>query len=554
MVTRWSGMIKKGGTEMRNIFRILLSAGIVLSLAGCQKGTTPGQMNGKAVQFSAKSATFATRTSFSGEGTVTDATKKADEFGRNILKHERIDWVAGDKVLIASDNATLMNDRNTHYATYTVANVEDKGDISEADLEEMAGPDELFFTGADSYTFWGIYPASVGVGTDLLQNKASFTINDAQEMATATDEPIEVTVDEVTKKLTTLPSDMTQAVMLALADNQTEKSVEMEFYPAFTAFEFTLNSATSDIILKELIIKRALDSETKDRSLAGTVAATIKTNGGSTFVNTPSDKALTITFPENTKITTTDYVTFTVFALPEDIEGLNLEFHLGADGSEIQYANLKQTVNGVKKNINFEKCKKHCLRGIAVPGGWNFKYLTLDIDVLDWVDLESDISSGDGVQATQFNIKGADNLRELKDAAVDADSSLSPTQKEEAKEANKAYRQWWVFPAGNTVTVTYKIMMPLVGTWKVEPCGDTGSFTVTSSTGALTGNLAGASATATYITLTITSNATDKKSLYLKTTVTSGGETYNLDSETQLYDMRGYHYFIVNGDVNTNAL
>ena len=158
------------------------------------------------------------------------------------------------------------------------------------------------------------------------------------------------------------------------------------------------------------------------------------------------------------------------------------------------------------------------------------------------------------MQATQFNIKGADNLRELKDAAVDADYSLSPTQKEEAKEANKAYRQWWVFPAGNTVTVTYKIMMPLVGTWKVEPCGDTGSFTVTSSTGALTGNLAGASATATYITLTITSNATDKKSLYLKTTVTSGGETYNLDSETQLYDMRGYHYFIVNGDVNTNAL
>ena len=554
MVTRWSGMIKKGGTEMRNIFRILLSAGIVLSLAGCQKGTTPGQMNGKAVQFSAKSATFATRTSFSGEGTVTDATKKADEFGRNILKHERIDWVAGDKVLIASDNATLMNDRNTHYATYTVANVEDKGDISEADLEEMAGPDELFFTGADSYTFWGIYPASVGVGTDLLQNKASFTINDAQEMATATEEPIEVTVDEVTKKLTTLPSDMTQAVMLALAENQTEKSVEMEFYPAFTAFEFTLNSATSDIILKELIIKRALDSETKDRSLAGTVAATIKTNGGSTFVNTPSDKALTITFPENTTITTTDYVTFTVFALPEDIEGLNLEFHLGADGSEIQYANLKQTVNGVKKNINFEKCKKHCLRGIAVPGGWNFKYLTLDIDVLDWVDLESDISSGDGVQATQFNIKGADNLRELKDAAVDADSSLSPTQKEEAKEANKAYRQWWVFPAGNTVTVTYKIMMPLVGTWKVEPLGDTDAFSVTSSTGSLSGNLAGASATATYITLTITSNATDKKSLYLKTTVTSGGETYSLDSETQLYDMRGYHYFIVNGDVNTNAL
>ena len=128
---------------------------------------------------------------------------------------------------------------------------------------------------------------------------------------------------------------------------------------------------------------------------------------------------------------------------------------------------------------------------------------------------------------------------------------LGADKKEEAKEANKAYRQWWVFPAGNTVTVTYKIMMPLVGTWKVEPLGDTDAFSVTSSTGSLSGNLAGASATATYITLTITSNATDKKSLYLKTTVTSGGETYNLDSETQLYDMRGYHYFVVNGTVDT---
>ena len=188
---------------MKSILRMtLLSAGIVLSLAACQKGTTPGHLNGKAVQFSAKSGSVATRTAFSGDGTVTTAEKKADDFGRKILKHERIDWVAGDKVLIASDNATLMNDHDTHFATYTIANVTANGDISEADLEEMAGPDELFFTDADSYTFWGIYPASAGVGTDLLQNKASFTFKDAQELTAATEEPIEVTDGDVTKKLT----------------------------------------------------------------------------------------------------------------------------------------------------------------------------------------------------------------------------------------------------------------------------------------------------------------------------------------------------------------
>lgn len=527
---------------MRNISKMfLLCAGIILSLAGCQKGTTPGSLAGKAVRLSAVAGSVNTRTAFSGDGTQ-DGTK-TDEFGRKLLTWERIDWAKGDAVLIASDNATIYQDDDTHYATYTVASVTANGKVSEAELDEKIGSEELFFTGADSYTFWGIYPApadAATAGPELLEDKASFTINAAQTMSASTADPIEVTKDGVTKKLTTLTSDMTQAVMLAKAVNQTEEKVEMEFYPAFTAFEFTLNSLTSDIILKELVLKNAAGN-----NIAGSVAATIVAGGASTFVNTASDDALTITFPANTMITKTDYVTFTVFALPEDIEGLYLEFHLGENGEEIQKAYLKQKVteNGTEttKDITFGKCKKHNLRGIAVKGGWNFELLTLDIKPLDWVPVESEISSGDGVQATQFNVVGADNLRELKDEVAVSD-------------ANKAYRQWWVFPAGNTVTVTYKIMMPLVGTWKVEPCGDTGSFTVTSSTGSLTGNLAGATASATYITLTITSNATDQKSLYLKTTVTSNGETYSLDSETQLYDMRGYHYFIVNGDVNTNAL
>ena len=344
----------------------------------------------------------------------------------------------------------------------------------------------------------------------------------------------------------------------AAAENQTAQNVELEFYPGFTAFEFTLNAADTELILKELVLSPA----NTDKSLAGEVAVNTIQTGGATFSNTanytityPESKKTTYTFPDNTIISETEYVTFTVFAVPEKIEGLTLEFHMGEDGSEIQTATLKQRVNGEKQDITFTGGKKHCLRGIAVKGVWEFTYLTLDIKPLGWEPVQSDISSGDGVQATQFNIVGADNLRELKDDQVNADTAMTETEKAEAKEANKAYRQWWVFDAGETVTVTYKIMMPLVGTWTVEPCGDTGSFTVTSSTGALTGDLAGEEASATYINLTITSNATGQKSLYLKTSVTtSNGETYSLDSETQLYDMRGYHYFIVNGTVDTEAL
>ena len=539
----------------KNATILLLLAGIVLTLAGCQKGTTPSDLTGKAVRFAATSESLSTRTSFTGAGTQDG--DKIDEFNRLYLTHERINWKEGDQVMIASDNATVPNSNPTmKYATYTVASFTEDGNKSYATLEEKAETEELYFTDEETYKFWGIYPASFGDGSKLVNAQASYAISGSQAPDTNA-EPTTTTVtvgegaDAVTKNLKTFAADMSQAVMLAAAEGQTAQNVDMEFYPGFTAFEFTLNSAYADIILHDIVLKPASAS----KSLAGSVDAEIKKEKGSTFAITyPEAKELTYTFPEGTTITKTDYVTFTVFAVPETIEGLTLVFHLGEDGSEEQTATLKMREGNETKDISFTGCKKHYLRGIAVKGGWNFKYLTLDIDVMDWVDLETTISSGEGVQSTQFNIKGADNLRELKDAAVDADSSLSPTQKEEAKEANKAYRQWWVFPAGNTVTVTYKIMMPLVGTWKVEPLGDTDAFSVTSSTGSLSGNLAGASATATYITLTITSNATDKKSLYLKTTVTSGGETYNLDSETQLYDMRGYHYFIVNGDVNTNAL
>ena len=536
---------------MKNTIKmLLLSTGIILSLAGCQKGNTPGGLAGKAVRFGATSGSLNTRTDFTGDGTQ-DGTK-TDEFGRKILTHERINWTVGDQVMIASDYATVYQDPTTKFATYSVASFTENGDKSYATLDEKVASDELYFTDAETYKFWGIYPASLDDGGKLVNAQADYTISGSQA-PTGTPSTTNVTVDGVAKTLTTLKPDMAQAVMLAAAANQTAQNVELEFYPGFTAFEFTLNSAYADLILKEMVLTTA-----EGKSLAGNVAVSAIQTGGATFTSTsnysityPEEAMVIYTFPENTTITKNDYVTFTVFALPETINGLTLEFHLGKDGSEIQKATLKYQGNP----IEFAGCKKHCLRGIAVKGGWNFTYLTLDILPLEWTPVESEISSGDGVQATQFHINGADNLRELKDAAVDADTGMTESQKAEAKEANKAYRQWWVFPAGNTVTVTYKIMMPLKGTWTVEPYGDTDSFTVTSSTGALTGNLAGANASATYITLTITSSATEQKSIYLKTSVTNtDGETYSLDSETQLYDMRGYHYFIVNGDVNTTAL
>lgn len=528
---------------------ILLSAGILLTLAGCQKGTTPNNLTGKAVRFGVTSGSLSTRTTFTGEGTW-DGTSK-DEFERKILTAERLSWTDKDEIMVASDNATVFQNSSVKFATYGVKAITDDGFKSYAQLKEKDASEELYFNDSETYKFWGVYPASVDDGSKLVNAQVEFEVSDSQEPGEG--DAIKANVGE--KTLTTLPTNMAQAVMLAAAENQSSSTdVELEFYPAFTAFEFTLNSLENDIILKELV----LSTPEEGKSLAGKVAVSAIKTGGATFASTDNytvtgRKDVTYTFPENTTITKNDYVTFTVYALPETIKGLTLEFHLGEDGSEVQTAHLKYQGN----DFDFAGGKKHCLRGVAVKGGWNFKYLTLNIDVLDWVDVETEISSGDGVQATQFSMSFNDK----------AEHCLRYV-----KGNDKNYRQCWVFKPTFTagegddvttettvVTVKYKIMMPTSGTWSIEKCGDTASFTVgvTSTSGEVSledntysGDLT--STGATYITITISSTEpNDVKTLYFKTYVSDGEYIYSLDSETQLYDMRGYHYFIVNGTAAT---
>lgn len=526
---------------MKNICRmVLLAAGIVLSLAGCQKSNTPGELTGKAVKFNATTGSIMTRTSFTGDGTSTGT----DDFGRKILSHERINWEIGDQIMIASDYATVLNS-TTKYATYKVATMTENGDKSYATLYEKAGTEELFFNDEHAkYKFWGIYPASAGSGTSLVNAQASYAI-DASQAPVGTPKTTNHTINNKAVTLTTLAPDMTKAVMLAAAEDQTSESVELDFYPGFTAFEFTLNSRDAELVLTKMELTTA-----EGKSLAGNVAVNIKTAANSEYTCTyPSDKKVTYTFPENTVIASTKYLTFTVYALPEDIEGLTLKFYMGNGTTTTATLKTKATTSTPSGPITFAGGKKHCLRGIAIPGGW--KFLTLDITVKEWIELEIEQSNGSGVQATQFAVDGADNLRELKDAVDKVD-------------ANKDYRQCWLFTkntetgANNPITVTYKIMMPTSGTWAIEKLGDTSDFTVsvTSSVGTVTteGNkYRGALATSgsTYITITINSSATALKKLYFKTTVSNGTTNFSLDSETQLYDMRGYHYFIVNGTAAT---
>lgn len=526
------------------ISMILLSAGVVLSLIGCQKEHSTSQLSGNAVRFSATTKSAETRSAFSGEGTQ-DGTK-TDEFGRKILTWERIDWSVGDQVMIASNNATVYQNPNKKHATYTIASVEDKGDVSEALVEEMAGDQELFFTGASSYDFWGVFPAKLGGdGTLLESGKVNFTIPAAQEATTDTPK----TITNKGKTLTILQPDMTQAVMLARKDNVTDQKVDLEFYPAFTAFEFTLLAKEDVDIPLQKVIFSSNSELTGSVSATITAGATTDRKGKSTYEFSSTGKTLTYTFPDNTVISKDQYLTFTFFALPQDIEGLTMTFYVGEDKNNptIQTGTLKYNDGTGKKDITFGGCRKHCLRGVAVKSGWEFSSITLNLQAIDWVSVPVPVN--DYAQATQFEVTGAVNKEDALNKALDPNAA----NYDEQKKANAVYKQTWRVTAGNEFKVSYKVFLPQGGTWSVTPQGDTDAFDITITPES---NAIAAAGTRVTITVVPKTGQTGRKQLYFNTYATKGGMTYSIDSETQLYDVmldndhpdmtRGYHYFVLN--------
>lgn len=472
---------------MRKITSILLGAGILLSLAGCQKGTTSDN-EGKLIQFGAKSGA-PTRTAYSGEGTTGD---------KDELTWERIDWVEGDEVLIGSDKAFGRKGGTNRYANYRIYGVQANGNISTASISDNDGKG-LVWGNESAYTFYGIYPASAG-DANIADGNATFTIATPQSPKDG-------------------KTDMEQAVMLAkvsgVAPNQT---VDLHFYPAYTAFEFVLKAANTDVNLTKVEL-------VSDSDLVGTVTATIaegtttnsagETIGASTF-SAPTDagKVLTYNFPSGTKVTKDTELTFTVFALPVDVVKLKLRFY--TNDTDFQLATLKKKVNGVQTDeVTFDACRKHKIYGLAIPDGqW---HLYLEADVLDWIEEQKTIQYGEAT---------ADGVV-VSASALEPINSMVSWSRTAATIASNSY-----------VKAYYSVYSPTNGKWRITLKGENASkFTIatdpagTTGTNAdgepyIEGNVDGR------IIFTLTPNgATSGNTVELWFTVVLNGKEYLLHSE-----------------------
>ena len=399
----------------KNTFILLLGAGILLSLAGCQKGTN-SSYSGQAIQFGVMTGA-PTRTAYSGEGTVVDGN----------LTWERIDWVDGDQVLIASDKAKGRNGGTNQYANYRLFGTQKSGDnVSQASIADNDGKGLVWGDDADeAYTFWGVYPASAG-NASLVSGEVTFSIDAEQGPDTNSDG--------------VLKPDMNQAVMLAkITGAKPGKSVDLQFHPAFTAFEFVLTGAEETAIpLKKIEL-------ISTSNLSGTVTATLAEAGASTFSDpTDAGTVLTYVLPSNTSVTKNSTLTFTVFALPVDIVKLKLKFY--TSDSDFQEAVLKKKVDGEQTDeISFASCRKHRIYGLAVPNKpW---HVYLEADVLEWLEEQKSIEYGEADE----------------DGVVVSASALEKI----TGTSSSGRTEWTLSSTSSALKAYYSVYSPTNGKWRI---------------------------------------------------------------------------------------
>ena len=342
---------------------VLLMAGIVL-LAGCQK---TGPFGGKsAVSFTAVSK-VGTKTAYSGVET--------EEGSR---KYERIDWKQGDLIRVWSDVAVHRYNKEQHWSDYIVTadGIANKristASLAAQNLNNVPGDgtgNGLVWGPIGSYTFHAVYPAQeIVASTNGREVTTSCVIPDTQQITF---------VKGIGKP------DMSHAYMEATATATTTIEgegvpVTLPFKPAFTAFEITLRSASETLYLDSFSIQSEGGSP-----VAGSFSIVFG-HATDLFQPVSGSTQSQVTIPLNdTELSATADLKFTVLALPETFSDLSITFNVKTDPTATTYLPRTLQLKQDGEYIRFGQCIKHRLYGLALSAE-TWKVLAITGEDLEW--------------------------------------------------------------------------------------------------------------------------------------------------------------------------
>ena len=483
---------------MKN-FRIiaLLSAGIILLLAGCQKGPE-GRNSANLIKFKAISSAPVTRTAYAtGEGAVTGGV-------------HRIDWKAGDQVVVWSDEALNQLSTPTKQYTYDVGTITTNGAKSIATAYDDNSQGLTWTEGVESFKFCAYYPA--GGYTDII------TDGDGNPTSLTATIPASQAISGVADGFGS--PDMKTAFLLANPISvQSKSEVDLQFAPYFTCFELNVSSTDAINIASVTLISEQRTNEGVafgPSTVSGAFTAALSSLSAETWtVEVPSPTTSNVktvaTFNPAIELTKanesdakTNEVKFVVFAVPQDIASLTFDFELSTGEHRFASLSYAKTENGHTAGdpVTFAARKKHNINGLTLAP--INKETELILKVVEWTDASGTVTYGTEAIANAVALDYASGAaitsgggrRQNNNFAVAYDPGTGSTP---ATDANPIVAYFSVFApyetSGTTVTSKWEITVtgatdkmdvnissPATGTTKTKD-DETGTIVLSGPTG-----------------------------------------------------------------------
>ena len=382
---------------MRRLFQLLALVSIIGGMAllfGCQKENWVKKGSAKEVKFGA-----------TAHSSVDTRTEYMDYNGT--AANQKIKWLETDMIRIYSPNAARRlaveagEDPSNYYywADYLV--VPNEGNPTLGSLQNQNADGNQTFPSNPGYTpggtsiediskvsnglvwldesavFYAAYPRKAlvgkkdGKGKEVADGKFWFAIPKNQSFS--------------------VKGDMDCAFMTAKASANEGEPVQLNFYPDFTAFEISIKceAQEADVKLNSFTIGTKNSSDILNGTYTVDLSGDQKRYTIQSSASDQTKKEITVaninkTIPAGPSATP---LVFTVFALPDDLGNLYVEFNTTTGGVDKTWKlDLKKKENNELKSIDFAAGKKHRIYGLMLPTNeWLITYSDLGMTVETWI-------------------------------------------------------------------------------------------------------------------------------------------------------------------------
>lgn len=376
-------------------FAFLLPALATMVLAGCDPTFNT---DGRKVKFTAVSkSALATKTAYTRQGQTGGQT------------YQTIAWNEGDKIRIFcpkvegevysyNDGTATYTETDPRfsldymYADYTVQQI-DNSDFpkSKASLANV-DPNGLIWAGTQDATFYAAYPYDTKICSNI-----------SSQLRFAVEVPVGNYGSSASGLQTGDSTFVKNLSLLAIQkDVNNGDQVNLDFYPAFSAFEFVLNSADETNLTIDWF-ELFTDTEATNEFLTGLCYYDLNALSGSNHFLPNSalsfdDGGKSIKVNVNKTASATTAASFTLFALPCTFNQLSIRVAFTPAGGSQMTKTLK-----LKQNndwISFPAGHKARIHGLALEGGKKWQ-LIIKTDVKDWTYISEDTTFSEQIGITK---------------------------------------------------------------------------------------------------------------------------------------------------------